>query len=164
MNKPQFAKSIFTFSLALVFFSCVEVPTFSEVPEISNARIAKFVVNNAQFGLLDSLRISFDFKDGDGNIGDSIVGNNDFTLLKENIIGGDTVLDNNSKPTVKFKYAFDPKLKNSPISGTVTFYYSEAQALNPRANDTTRYSIQIMDRKRNLSNKIYTSFIVLNER
>ncbi len=164
MNKSFFSKSIFAFFPIFLLFSCVEIPDFSNTPYISNARVSKYIVDNASFGTVDSLRISFDFQDGDGDLGDTTVKFNDFDLRKERIEKGDTILDNTSRPTVKFKYLFDQKIKNSPISGTVTFYYSESQNLALKTNDTIRYSIQIKDRKQNMSNKIYTPLVILNQK
>ncbi len=154
---------LFGFSLLALTYSCIDAPSFDDIPEISNPRIL-LTANpiSGDVGSSDTMLLLFDFKDGDGDIG---YNQNDtinippphvFLTFEE----FDSTFTNYTIPIV-------PSNGGVPdITGTVkitiltsagTFF--GACLSNPQVNTVT-YSVSIKDRAGNQSNEL--SFETVN--
>ncbi|MBX7227374.1 MAG: hypothetical protein K1X55_15170 [Chitinophagales bacterium] len=137
----------------LIFNSCFDAPVFDDVPSITfnKWQSPRNPVVITDFDA-DSLSLFIDFKDGDGDLGDTTTGASNIFIkdLKTNII--DT-------------YQMDPIPANGSvpdISGTIEVKLGPnliGRCLLPGVStplDTTKYEVYIVDRAGNESNKIIT--------
>lgn len=164
----------------LVFFlvsaatmSCFEPPSFSNTPEISFNNIVKFTVADPFSGVnskKDSVVITIDYKDGDGDLGESIAGRSN---PKYNEWGNYELktlrLDPDTKRFVELPQAANktlffpvlkPDLKRGPIEGDLSlspsFFYNNRSRLT-----VVKYQIRIRDRALNVSNMVETDTLSL---
>ena len=177
-------------SLSIFVLSCVGEPDYSFTPEIGFNDIR--ILTTQKPGDLgttkkDSVIITIDFKDGDGDLGfseddykalvkktgDSIqtIDVNIFVskngkFIKSNPqekIGGNLKGGNQKDNNVRFKKGSLP----GPIEGTIdfstTFQYKLFQGIPYLIgkNDTVKFTVQIMDRALNKSNIVETNPIVI---
>lgn len=155
----------------LILNGCLALPKYEDEPSISFNSIRKFTfVNEDQGGILaDSLQITINFQDGNGDIGYPLDQRN-----ADNINYFLTVFrqsDGEFKEVVLppgFTYngytpLLSPTTISGPIDGTITyklvFNYSFSQAVN----DTLRFRVQIKDRAGNISNAIDTSPVIIRQ-
>jgi hypothetical protein len=168
--------------LSIFVFACVSEPDFSLTPEIGFNNIQIFTTTTE--GLLgvskkDSVVMTIDFKDGDGNLG--------FTaeeLAKLKKTTGDSLqtfvvdifVSKNGKfiksnPKEKFggnlPIRFKQGSKSGPIEGSIdystNFEYNVFQGIPflTGKRDTVKFAIKIKDRALNVSNMVETSPIVI---
>jgi len=149
--------------ITVTLFGCVSSPQFSEVPELTYVGVSKnsMVQSNV---LSDSIFLSFDFTDGDGDIG--VGDNTNFFDL--------TIIDNRTGNVFdRFKTPFVPEQgASNGIEGSVQIkIYTTCcifddgtvpcdNPLTPMNNELT-LDIQLEDRAGNLSNVITTEVITL---
>jgi len=161
------------FLLSATTMSCFEPPSFSNVSEISFNNIVKFTVSDPFSGVnsrKDSVVITIDYKDGDGDLGETIAGrdnpkysewgNYELTTLR---------LDPDTKRFVElvqvankslFFPVLKPDFKRGPIEGNLSF--SPSFFYNNRSRLTVvKYQIRIRDRAMNVSNMIETDTLSL---
>lgn len=171
------AKNIFGFTMVTVFaFACTQKPNFPLEPSIELAGITKNRVedklsstpNNKVFR--DSVSISINFRDGNGDLG---VNEAEKTKLTEK---GEYNYIVKRFVRVKGKYVlFDPIPSHSgnfitlksgskagPIEGTLN-YAIEFSPFTSLKNDTIKFEIQIVDRAKNLSNTVMTDSVLVYE-
>ena len=167
-------------TVSIIFFlffinSCNQKPTFPLEPSITLAGISNTSVIDQFTGgnkatTKDSVSISINFRDGDGDLGISEAerkdsSNKDFNFIVKRFL------------RVKGKYVeFDPKplshsgnfitLKNSlkpgPIEGTI-HYPLEFPPFKSNKKDTIKFEIQIVDRAKNKSNVVTTDSVLVFE-
>jgi hypothetical protein len=171
---------------------CISEPTFSPTPAISFKEIRKFKLaggGGVGQGDRDSVVISIDFQDGDGDMGFN-PNSADTLLLPRNLRrvpnyelqwlyrqNGVFRPINVGNSFSKFFYPnLRPDNRQGPIEGTldysVSFVYglvpdSLVRAFRPRRfsyrRDTLKFQIQILDRAQNRSNVIESTPIIINE-
>ncbi len=144
---------LFVFAIS---YSCIDAPSFEDVPEISNPR---FIISGdaviATGSSTDSALLIFDFKDGDGDIGyaagdTTVVIPSHVYLYREELDFTDSV---------NFKIPFIPQSGGVPdITGTVYITITNSSflgpCLSPSRFETANFSISIKDRAGNRSNSI----------
>jgi hypothetical protein len=154
--KASFYFILLVFTLLIFSNSCIDAPSFADIPEISNPRIiisGDAIVTGGTS--TDSAILIFDFKDGDGDIG---------------YVSGDTTVEIPSHvylyreeldftDSVNFKIPFIPQSGGVPdITGTVYITITNSSflgpCLSPSRFETANFDISIKDRAGNRSNVI----------
>jgi hypothetical protein len=172
MSKHHFKVLLFFVLLTFLATSCYKEPNFSLTPEIAFNDITKDIRLDQFTGAKkDSIIITVDFKDGDGDLG----------FNSEEIGGEVDQTDYNYvvKPLRKIKgifapfqtfetySGFYPRLKMDdkigPIQGKLSYRIEVLTAFWPIKRDTVKFEIYIKDRAGNQSNIIETDPIVLNQ-
>ena len=164
MNQLRIATIVLIFMVSVI--GCVQPPDYPDEPAIFYNSINKTVIAQGNTNApSDTLAITFDFEDGDGDIGSD----------------GDSLdvflTDSRDGFVNKFKLPVIPDQGiGNGISGSVTLYVPNkpfnicctypdgAQACLPNPNfptDTFSFSIQMRDRKGRFSNKIQTETITI---
>jgi len=162
--KYSFKYTIIPFLALLFILSCTKPPDYPDEPVIKFNRLSKNTVK-AGLGSPDSLMITFDFTDGDGDIGNEDNGVNvQFKDLRDN------------SEFLTFSVPFIPvQGANNGISGEISIILDlniPICCITPEgtgncfppfliARDTVVYEIYIEDRAGNQSNKIQTDPIFL---
>ena len=146
---------------------CFEPPSYSNTPEIVFNNITKFTVKDS-FSKRDSVIISLDYKDGDGDLGEGVNGRNsprysDWGNYELRLFRLETA----TKQFVEFpqpenKTIFFPilktDLKRGPIEGKLD--YSPSYPYNNRSKMTViKYQVRIRDRNLNVSNMVESDTI-----
>ncbi len=162
--------------------SCVSPPNYSTTPEIEFSEIRKIykTINNDLLGEIraDSVIISINFKDGDGNIGltnGQMKGNLQYAEFSNFIVrtfiqvnGEYQYADINPPLGGLINFELLPNQKPGPIEGTINYstiflydLYSGYSPLFKPQNDTLKFEIQLIDNDFNQSNTIVTEPIVI---
>jgi hypothetical protein len=163
--------TLVTFILGIVASSCYKEPVFSLTPEITYAGFEKEILVDAFSGAnKDSLVISLDFTDGDGDLGLSETEKAAAEQKQEYNFFVKTFRKKNGKiteftPFIPYS-GFFPRLKNDdrpgPIKGTLSYSIEFPHPFTPK-RDSLQFQVYIKDRAGNLSNVATTDVIVLNE-
>ena len=151
--------------------SCFKEPDFSMTPQIEFADITKQVRLDQFIGATkDSVVISIKFQDGDGDLGLSETekevaqATDDFNYLIQPLRKRRGVFQAYT-PLLPYSGYF-PQLKNDgkpgPIEGNLLYKVEFFHSFTPK-NDTLKFEIQIKDRAGNISNKIETRELVVNQ-
>jgi hypothetical protein len=171
MRKYQIILFLFSVGSIFIFNACYKEPNFTLTPEITFNKIDRFIrLDQFSGAKKDSIIISLNFKDGDGDLGfnaDEIgkkVKQDDFNYVvipSRRIKGKLTVF----KPSESFS-GFYPKLKTDdkigPIEGKLSYRVQIETAFWPVKKDTVVFEVYIKDRAGNKSNSIQTEPIVIN--
>lgn len=154
------------FVVLTLLSSCTQPPNYPDVPEIMNVQLNKLAIRQGnQFNPTDTLSVSFDFTDGDGDLG-----------FEQDTI--DIFLqDSRDDFETTFRIPFIPNQgTNNGISGTLTVkivntpfnicctFPDGSTACQPNTTfpiDTFSYGIRIRDRAGNFSNKLQTDQITI---
>lgn len=163
--------------IVIVIQACNQKPSFPFEPSITFGSIKKFRIIdklstqiNKKEVFKDSVIISINFRDGNGDLG---VNEDEKKKLNEN---GEYNYIVRRFLRVKGKYVeFDPLPKHSgnfitlkagtkpgPIEGTLN-YLLEFSPFKSLKNDTVKFEIQIMDRAKNRSNTVMTDSVLVYE-
>ena len=152
-------------ALLLLLAACVQPPDYPVEPVITFSALSKNVMYQSKFGQ-DSVVISFDFTDGDGDLGFSDTAASIF------IVDGRDEFD---KPPYRIPYINEEGAGNG-ISGTIYIVVPttcciypinsgippcDTSMSAPQMTDTVFYKIWIRDRAGHLSNVIETAPITL---
>jgi hypothetical protein len=181
MLKP--VRFIFWIVMCLVCFgSCVQEPNFSTTPVIKFNSIRK-IVKTSNDGLgskikIDSVIMSVDFQDGDGDLGLTVAqlkANPKYKDFSNFIV--DVLIQKNGKfVPINFSprlgglvnFPFLPNQKPGPIEGRVDystpFVYAFWKGYSPlftEKNDTLKFQIKIVDNAFHVSNTIETDPIII---
>ena len=169
---------LFIISTLILWTSCEKNPNFSTTPEITfNSITQEVVFDPLTLVNTDSITITLDFKDGDGdlglNSGESNTGKyvgiyaKNFYLTffkKTNGVFKDITFD--GPVPLDYGGTFEklaPTDEIAPIQGTLSNHLLLLQINNPdfiSQHDTLRFEVYIYDRELNRSNTITTSEIV----
>jgi len=139
-------------TIALLIPSCNKEPTFPKEPQILYVTVNKTILNTGDD--TDTLKIIFEFTDGDGDIG-----------RPENDTVPDVfITDNRTGFTYKYRLPLVDQLRaQRGIKATAIIDIIGIISCRPfRDTDTTTFSVQIKDRAGNLSNTEQTPEIILN--
>jgi hypothetical protein len=154
--KVSFYFILLVFTLLIFSNSCIDAPSFANVPEVSNPRIiisGDAIVASATG--TDSAILIFDFKDGDGDIG--FISEDTTVEIPSNIYLYRNEFD--VTDSVNFKIPFIPQSGGIPdITGTVYITITNSTffglcSTTPRF-ETANYEVSIKDRAGNISNVI----------
>ncbi len=138
--------------IALLVFSCQKEPPFPKEPKILSVTVNKTFINTGDD--TDTLKIIFEFTDGDGDIG-----------RPENDTVPDVfITDDRSGFTYEYRLPLVDQLRaQRGIKATAIIDILGIISCRPfRNTDTITFSIQIRDRAGNLSNTEKTPEIILN--
>jgi hypothetical protein len=156
------------FLLTISTMGCFEPPDYSSTPEISFNSIVKFTIDDPFSGpnaRRDSVVVTVDFKDGDGDLGETTSGRNNPRYSEWGNYELKTFrLDPDTKSFVELEQAANrtlffpvlkPDMKRGPIEGKLDF--SPSFFYNNRSRLTVvKYRIRLRDRAFNVSNTIET--------
>ena len=172
-----FAKNILVFTfVAALAFACTQKPNFPLEPSIELAGITKIRVedklsstpNNKVFR--DSVSISVNFRDGNGDLGVNEAEKTKLTekgeynyIVKRFVRVKGKYLEFNPIPSHSGNFiTLKPGAKAGPIEGTLN-YAIEFSPFTSLRNDTVKFEIQIVDRAKNLSNTVMTDSVLVYE-
>jgi hypothetical protein len=167
--------SIFIF-IALAIIGCSTKPNFPVEPSISAAKILnikvldKFSSTPTKQIFKDSIAISIDFRDGNGDLGVNeadkvkLTAAGDYNYLVKRFVRiKGKYVEFNPIPSHSGNFvALKSSTKAGPIEGNLN-YAIEFFPLNGPKKDTVKFEIQIMDRAKNRSNAVITDSVIVNE-
>lgn len=168
MSTRFIRQGLFFFGVAALVIGCIEPPDFSDTPEISSPTVQSYPTFD-DFSQIpkDSVVITVQFKDGDGDLGEVPEARNDTVNYPD---WGNYELKTYRFVNGKFEYVempvlnrlFFPRLKDddkkSPLEGKLDFSQSFLRSRNTRMTPV-KFSIRIRDRKKNVSNVVETDTI-----
>lgn len=128
--------------------SCNTGEEISEVPEISFESVAPNVVTEYQ----DSLVFTISYRDGDGDLG-------------ENNTDNDNVFVQDSRNQVTYGFRVQqlaPDNANIAIQGNMNVTLPNTAIVNGGASESVSYTIWVVDRAGNESNKVTSSAVTVN--
>jgi len=161
-------------SMLMGVLSCKKPPDYPKTPEISNVKVTKFTVKKVQPGDLtffeDSVTISCDFKDGDGDLGRSDGVTNYYAAVlrkKDNTFVSilDTIRDTTAARNILrivpldkngTFFSLNPDGRQGPIEGKLYFGVSTKFPILNLTEYTLKFFVQIKDNAGNLSNTLET--------
>lgn len=147
MNRFQTSAAVLV-ALVLGFSACNIGPGVSEVPEISFESVAPNVVIEYQ----DSLYFTISYRDGDGDLGQNNTDNNNLFIQ-----------DSRNQVVYGFRVQqLAPDNADIAIQGNINVTLPSTAILNGGASETVSYSIWVVDRAGNESNKVSTSTLTVN--
>ncbi len=176
-KKATMFKNIFNiFLISISLFSCIQKPNFPFEPSISYNKISNtnvldvFSSSGNRKVFKDSVSISINFKDGDGDLGvsetqkDELTKKNEFNYIVKRFL------------RVKGKYVeYDPLVplsgnfitlksgsKAGPIEGILNYNIDFNPVIGLK-KDTIKFQIQILDRAKNSSNTVMTDSVLVYE-
>lgn len=161
-------RQIFLFLLILALGDCKQRPTFPASPEISFLSVKKITVNDSENKPnKDSVAVSINFKDGDGDLGSSDANVINYYVDVFALQNGEykQVIEKDTIPIVyhtkngRFP-ALNPDGRQGPIEGILErgfTTYLIFKPFNDSAAYTLKYKIYIKDNNGHSSNVIETS-------
>jgi hypothetical protein len=162
----------FLIVIGFMIGGCKKVPHYPVTPSIEFDRL--WVVadssDRANGNYTDSVYIMIKFKDGDGDLGNSPLKDNDYfvNVYKKtngvyNIVNMGALSFSGKLPFLSGGTGSAPLV--GPIDGTIkevlSFDYIDPNAFGFHKDDTLRFDVQIKDRANNYSNIVTTSEYVL---
>ncbi|MBO9701160.1 MAG: hypothetical protein J7604_13200 [Sporocytophaga sp.] len=154
-----------------LLFACDRAPNYSEVPAISFNKIQKInIFNPISSSYIDSLSISINFQDGDGNLG-NIEQNATHNFIAEIYILNTATNSFELKQEYSFLNSSFPPLNNTgkkgPIDGILNQGTNITNVFNlipDLPSGTYKFRIKIRDEDGNYSNWTETSPIELSRK
>lgn len=152
--------------LLMGFFiiACKKAPNYPKEPVISFSNLKVVADSSDKNNPVDSVYISINFQDGDGDIGNDPLKDKDFFVKIYKRISGTYIYQDLGA----FDYSGNlPRFSKltGPLDGTITqvvpFDYIVPNGLGFDKNDTLRFEIQIKDRANNFSNIVPTSDYIM---
>ena len=130
------------------FSSCTTVGEISEVPEISFESVAPNVVTEYQ----DSLVFTISYRDGDGDLG-------------ENNTDNDNLFIQDSRNQVAYGFRIQqlaPDNATIAIQGNINVTLPNTAIVNGGQSESVSYTIWVVDRAGNESNRVTSSTVTVN--
>jgi hypothetical protein len=162
---------LFLISALLFLGGCLAVPKYDEEPRISFNSVRKFTFINVDQGGItaDSLQITINFQDGNGDIGyptdqrnaDNI--NYFLTIFRQTAGEFQEVILPPGFNYNGYTPLLSPTTISGPIDGTITYKIVFNHSFSQAVNDTLRFRVQIKDRAGNLSNAIDTDPVIIRQ-
>jgi hypothetical protein len=166
---------ILAIACLLISGSCEKAPNYSDVPAISfnSLRVVAYPANNntnPATPLQDSVFITINFQDGNGDIGNNPAQSNDYFVNAYKKVNGQFVIFSydTSTNTITFDGnlpLLSPYNVTGPIKGTITqnlsIPYLPINSIGLQRFDTLMFQVQIKDRANNYSNWVETTPMIL---
>lgn len=135
-------------AVAAVFTACNITEEISDIPEISFESVAPSTVTEYQ----DSLVFNISYRDGNGDLG-------------ENNTDNDNLFIQDSRNSVTYGFRIQQLAPNDAdiaIQGNLSITLPNTAIVNDGASETVSYTIWIVDRAGNESNKVTSSSVTVN--
>ena len=147
MNKTKaFFLGLAGFLVALS--ACNTVDEISDVPEISFESVAPNVVNEYQ----DSLYFTISYRDGNGDLGQNNTDDNNLFIQ-----------DSRNQVAYGFRIQqLAPDNSNITIQGKLNVTLANTAIVNGGSSESVTYTIWVVDRAGNESNKVTSSSVTVN--
>ncbi|MES2794408.1 MAG: hypothetical protein V4683_00510 [Bacteroidota bacterium] len=170
--KVKYGIAIFS----LVMLACSQKPNFPLEPSITMSGIANIKVLDKNSStptkqiFKDSVSISINFKDGNGDLGVNEADKNKLSekgefnyLVRRFIRIKGKYIEFNPIPSHSGNFVtLKSGTKPGPIEGVIN-YALEFLPLNGTKKDTIKFEIKIVDRAKNASNAVMTDSVLVNE-
>jgi len=145
--KKYYIINIFIISFSIAFFSCKKDEVTSNVPvikllSVSNATVKQFT---------DSFSITFEYTDGDGDIGNINPDENNLQVKDKRL----------AKPDYYFVKPLAPPNSDIKIKGKLIVQLKNTFLLGTSNSEVTTFELKLRDRKGNWSNTIITPNITI---
>lgn len=136
------------FGISLVFAACNTVDEISDIPEISFESVSPNVVTEYQ----DSLYFTISYRDGDGDLGQNNTDNNNLFIQ-----------DSRNQVVYGFRIQqLAPDNADIAIQGNLNVTLGNTAIVNGGASESVSYTIWVVDRAGNESNRVTTSSVTVN--
>ena len=133
---------------ALGFSACNLGPGISEIPEISFESVVPNVVTEYQ----DSLYFTISYRDGDGDLGENNTDDNNLFIQ-----------DSRNQVVYGFRIQqLAPDNATISIQGNINVTLANTAIINGGASESVSYTIWVVDRAGNESNKVNSSSVTVN--
>lgn len=140
--------ALFLFGAALLFAACDTDPEISEIPEISFESVVPNVVTEYQ----DSLYFTISYRDGNGDLGENNTDENNLFIQ-----------DSRNDVTYGFRIQqLAPTNSDIIIQGNINVTLDNTAIIDGGASESVSYTIWVVDRAGNESNRISTSTVTVN--
>ncbi len=135
-------------ALIMAIASCNVAPGVSEVPEISFESVSPNVVTEYQ----DSLYFTISYRDGDGDLGENNTDDNNLFIQ-----------DSRNQVTYGFRIQqLAPDNADIAIQGNINVTLPNTAIINGGASESVSYTIWVVDRAGNESNRVNSSTVTVN--
>ncbi|HAP70468.1 MAG TPA: hypothetical protein DCR04_12230 [Flavobacteriales bacterium] len=134
--------------MACVLSSCDKLTEISEVPEIAFESVVPNVVTEYQ----DSLYFTLSYRDGNGDLGQNNTDENNLFIQ-----------DSRNQVTYGFRIQqLAPDNSDIAIQGNLNVTLPNAAIINGGASESVSYTIWVVDRAGNESNRVNSSTVTVN--
>jgi len=128
--------------------ACGKLTEISEVPEIAFESVVPNVVTEYQ----DSLYFTISYRDGNGDLGENNTDNNDLFIQ-----------DSRNQVTYGFRIQqLAPNNADIAIQGNLNVTLPNTAIINGGASESVSYTIWVVDRAGNESNRVNSSTVTVN--
>jgi hypothetical protein len=128
--------------------ACTKLTEISEVPEIAFQSVVPNVVTEYQ----DSLYFTVSYRDGNGDLGENNTDNNNLFIE-----------DSRNQVTYGFRIQqLAPNNTDIAIKGNLKLTLPNTAIINGGASESVSYSIWVVDRAGNESNRVSSSTVTVN--
>jgi hypothetical protein len=128
--------------------ACTKLTEISEVPEIAFQSVVPNVVTEYQ----DSLYFTVSYRDGNGDLGENNTDNNNLFIE-----------DSRNQVTYGFRIQqLAPNNSDIAIQGNLNVTLPNTAIINGGASESVSYSIWVVDRAGNESNRVSSSTVTVN--
>ncbi|MFT6210382.1 MAG: hypothetical protein ACJAYA_000915 [Bacteroidia bacterium] len=128
--------------------ACTKLTEISEVPEIAFQSVVPNVVTEYQ----DSLYFTVSYRDGNGDLGENNTDNNNLFIE-----------DSRNQVTYGFRIQqLAPNNADIAIQGNLNVTLPNTAIINGGASESVSYSIWVVDRAGNESNRVSSSTVTVN--
>ncbi|MCF8276285.1 MAG: hypothetical protein K9J17_06065 [Flavobacteriales bacterium] len=135
-------------SSVVLLAACQKDTSISEIPEISFQSVVPNVVSEYQ----DSLYFSISYRDGDGDLGENNTEENNLFIQ-----------DSRNQVTYGFRIQqLAPENATITIQGTINVTLANTAIINGGASESVTYTIWVVDRAGNESNRVSSSTVTVN--
>lgn len=132
----------------VAFSACNTVDEISDVPEISFESVAPNVVTEYQ----DSLYFTISYRDGNGDLGQNNTDDNNLFIQ-----------DSRNQVAYGFRIQqLAPDNSNIAIQGKLNVILASTAIVNGGSSESVTYTIWVVDRAGNESNKVTSSSVTIN--
>jgi len=164
---------VYLFFVLIGFFtiaSCKKAPNYPNVPVISfnSIQVVPYAATSSNPTPVDSINITFNFQDGNGDIGNKPAQTNDYFVNAYKKVNGTFQVFNADTAASNYNGnlpLLSPYNVTGPINGTITnsigFPYIVPNFFGLQRFDTIMFQIRIKDRNNDTSNWIQTTPVVL---
>ncbi len=140
--------ALFLLGAALFLAACDTAPEISDIPEISFESVVPNVVTEYQ----DSLYFTISYRDGNGDLGENNTDENNLFIQ-----------DSRNDVTYGFRIQqLAPTNADIIIQGNINVTLDNTAIIDGGASESVSYTIWVVDRAGNESNRVSTSTVTVN--